>query len=42
MWVYATPERLPVGLISGKTYIGDRCMFVSLDDQLAGTGWSLL
>jgi hypothetical protein len=38
----ATAGRSPVGLVSGATYDNGRCMLVALDDQLVGTGWSLL
>jgi hypothetical protein len=37
-----TVGRSPVGLVSGSAYSGAYCMYVALDDQLAGTGWSLL
>lgn len=42
VWFYTTPERLPAGLISGGTISGNKCMFVSIDDQFAGLSlWML-
>ena len=42
VWITFGGTRWPKGLVSGKTFDNGRCMLVALDDQLVGTGWSLL
>jgi len=42
VWQFATPERLPKGIITARITANLDCIYVALDDQLGGTGWSLL
>lgn len=42
VWLPWSPERRPTGLQSHLVTASSDCLYVSLDDQLAGTGWTLL
>jgi hypothetical protein len=42
VWLPSSPERRPTGIISGRVTATGDCLYVALDDQLGGTGWSLL